>query len=61
MPVIARSIYGDDEPYLYLSQSLKEFVTQEELKRIFITAGLKQVKYRELNGGITAVHKGIKM
>src|SRR5690554_412724 len=61
MPVIARFIYGDKEPYLYLSQSLKEFVTQKELKQIFIEAGLKQVEYRELNGGVTVIHKGINM
>ena len=60
LPYIGKKIHGNIDPYKYFVQSLKEFLDQEELKNLFQDIGLKQVKYYQLTGGITAIHMGIK-
>ncbi len=60
LPILGKIIYGKKEPFAYLINSYKNFPAQEELKNIFIVQGLKNVKYRELNGGIIAIHQGTK-
>ncbi|MFZ5943025.1 MAG: demethylmenaquinone methyltransferase [Bacillota bacterium] len=46
--------------YTWLPESLKTFPDQEKLKEIFIGAGLEQVEYFGLSGGIVTVHVGTK-
>ncbi len=47
-------------PYTWLPESLKTFPSQEEIKRIFQGAGLKEVKYYPLGFGAVTVYVGVK-
>jgi len=60
LPILGKIIYGQKEPFAYLINSYKNFPSQKELKNIFTAQGLKNVNYRELNGGIIAIHQGTK-
>lgn len=46
--------------YTWLPESLKTFPDQEQLKKIFEEAGLVDVKYYGLMGGVSSVHVGRK-
>ncbi|SMB98122.1 demethylmenaquinone methyltransferase / 2-methoxy-6-polyprenyl-1,4-benzoquinol methylase [Thermanaeromonas toyohensis ToBE] len=61
VPLIGRLAVGDKDPYSYLPRSLKDFPHQEEILKLFTRIGLKQVNYRELTGGIVAIHVGVKI
>lgn len=60
VPVLGRLGAGKDGPYSWLTNSLKTFPHQAEIRDIFAASGLKDACYYELTGGIVAVHVGIK-
>ncbi len=60
LPVLGGFIHGSTAPYRYLTESLKNFPDQENLKNMFQGAGLEEVYYDELFGGIAAIHSGTK-
>lgn len=60
LPVVGGMLHGDDSPYRYLAKSLQLFPDQENLKKIYEKAGLVDVYYKELFGGIAAIHCGKK-
>ncbi|NTW04515.1 MAG: demethylmenaquinone methyltransferase [Peptococcaceae bacterium] len=59
VPIIGKLGVGQPGPYSYLANSLKNFPDQKEIKSIFEEAGLKEVRFFELTGGIVSVHQGI--
>jgi demethylmenaquinone methyltransferase / 2-methoxy-6-polyprenyl-1,4-benzoquinol methylase len=60
IPLLGRLGVGEDTPYRWLPESLKQFPHQTELCDMFGLVGLKEPNYYELTGGIVAVHVGIK-
>jgi demethylmenaquinone methyltransferase/2-methoxy-6-polyprenyl-1,4-benzoquinol methylase len=46
--------------YEYLPASIRNFPDQERLKQILLDAGFRQVTYRNLTGGIVAIHVATK-
>jgi demethylmenaquinone methyltransferase / 2-methoxy-6-polyprenyl-1,4-benzoquinol methylase len=48
------------EAYTYLPESMKKFVSREELTRIMVTAGLTDVKLKDLNFGSVCIHIGTR-
>ena len=46
------------EAYKYLNESIEEWPVQSELARWLREAGLEHVAYRNLTGGIVALHRG---
>ena len=61
IPIIGKYVVGKSEPYEYLTQTIKEFHSQEELLNIFEKNGFSNVEYRNLSGGIVAIHSGWKI
>ncbi len=49
------------ESYQYLVESIRNFPKQNELVDLMISAGFKEVKYRNLSMGIVALHSGWKL
>jgi demethylmenaquinone methyltransferase/2-methoxy-6-polyprenyl-1,4-benzoquinol methylase len=49
-------VAGDRDAYLYLVESIRRFPAQGELIARLSTAGLGQASYRNLSGGIAALH-----
>jgi demethylmenaquinone methyltransferase/2-methoxy-6-polyprenyl-1,4-benzoquinol methylase len=56
LPALGQWVVGDRESYEYLAESIRRFPPQEDLVERIGAAGLDQVKYRNLSGGIAAIH-----
>jgi demethylmenaquinone methyltransferase/2-methoxy-6-polyprenyl-1,4-benzoquinol methylase len=61
IPLLGQIIVGDKMPYKYLTQSIEKFVNQEQLLEIMKKNNFKNCKYRNLSGGIVAIHSGWKI
>lgn len=56
LPALGQAVTGDGDAYRYLAESIRQFPSQEAFARMVGKAGLSQVKYRNLSGGIAALH-----
>ena len=61
IPKIGNIIVGDDKPYEYLVQSIKNFYNQEELIDLMKKNNFYKSEYRNISGGIVAIHSGWKI
>jgi len=61
IPIIGNIVVGKREPYEYLIESIKQFVNQDELVDCMEISGFKNCYYRNLSGGIVAIHSGWKI
>ena len=61
IPHIGKFIVGKREPYEYLVKSINEFVNQDQLKDLLKKNGFEKCMYRNLSGGIVAIHSGWKV
>ena len=61
IPYIGKYVTGKSEPYRCLVDSIDKFYHQEELSEIFRKNGFDKVEYRNLSGGIVAIHSGWKI
>ena len=58
-PLMGRFVAGDSESYRYLNESIRMHPPQEEFADMMRTAGLENVRFHDLLGGIVAIHRGI--
>jgi demethylmenaquinone methyltransferase / 2-methoxy-6-polyprenyl-1,4-benzoquinol methylase len=56
LPKLGALVSGDGSAYQYLPDSVRKFPSQEELVELMRTCGFERVAYRNLNGGIAALH-----
>ena len=49
------------KPYEYLIESIESFISQEELIEKMNQNNFKNCEYRNLSGGIVAIHSGWKI
>ena len=61
IPKIGKLIVGKSEPYEYLINSIKEFYSQEELLELIEKSNFTNLSYKNLSGGIVAIHSGWKI
>lgn len=61
MPLLGRVVAKDSESYRYLAESIRTFPDQETLAGMMREAGLSRVTYRNLTGGIAAIHRGWRL
>jgi len=61
IPYIGKAIVGEKEPYEYLVKSIKEFINQDELIELMNKNKFQNCSYRNLSGGIVAIHSGWKI
>jgi demethylmenaquinone methyltransferase/2-methoxy-6-polyprenyl-1,4-benzoquinol methylase len=59
MPVAARRLTSDPEAYQYLARSIGAWPDQPALARWLQQAGFTEVAWRNLSGGIVALHRGV--
>ena len=59
LPVLGKLVAGDADSYRYLAESIRQHPAQEELAEMMRKAGFDQVRYRNLTGGIVAIHSGV--
>ncbi|XQW85217.1 bifunctional demethylmenaquinone methyltransferase/2-methoxy-6-polyprenyl-1,4-benzoquinol methylase UbiE [Thalassotalea piscium] len=60
LPKMGELVAKDGESYQYLAESIRMHPDQETLKSMMETAGFEQASYKNLTGGIVALHKGYK-
>ncbi len=60
MPVIADRMSSNPAAYTYLAQSIKEWPDQQQLSQWIRGVGFARVAWRNLTGGIVALHRGRK-
>ncbi len=58
IPKMGKLIADDEASYRYLTESIRMHPGQEELKAMMLEAGFDEVDYKNLTGGIVAVHRG---
>jgi demethylmenaquinone methyltransferase/2-methoxy-6-polyprenyl-1,4-benzoquinol methylase len=61
IPLIGKAVAGEKKPYEYLVKSIKEFINQEELITLMKKNNFVNCAYRNLSGGIVAIHSGWKI
>jgi demethylmenaquinone methyltransferase / 2-methoxy-6-polyprenyl-1,4-benzoquinol methylase len=57
LPAIARRVSSNPDAYTYLAESIRNWPTQIELARAVAAAGWAGVHWRDLTGGIVALHR----
>jgi demethylmenaquinone methyltransferase/2-methoxy-6-polyprenyl-1,4-benzoquinol methylase len=58
IPRLGQLAAGDAEPYRYLVESIRRFPRQERFAEMIRAAGFSRVSFRNLTGGIAAIHSG---
>lgn len=61
LPKLGRMVAGDGDSYQYLAESIRTFPNQETLAGMMREAGLARVSFRNLSGGIAAIHEGWRL
>jgi demethylmenaquinone methyltransferase / 2-methoxy-6-polyprenyl-1,4-benzoquinol methylase len=58
LPRLGQWVAGDADSYRYLAESIRRFPPQAELARRMTQAGFSRARWRNLSGGIVAIHSG---
>ena len=61
IPIMGKVVVGKSEPYEYLVNSIEKFYNQEEFLEKIRRKNFINVSYRNLSGGIAAIHSGWKI
>jgi demethylmenaquinone methyltransferase/2-methoxy-6-polyprenyl-1,4-benzoquinol methylase len=61
LPALGRMVARDEAAYRYLAESIRRFPPQDELARLMRQAGFARVAWRDLSGGIAAIHSGWRL
>ncbi len=56
LPLMGRYVARDEEAYRYLAESIRRFPPQDALANRMHAAGLRRATWRNLSGGIAAMH-----
>ncbi|MDO5663560.1 MAG: class I SAM-dependent methyltransferase, partial [Brachybacterium sp.] len=60
LPAAARAVSSNPEAYVYLAESIRAWPDQDELAAEIAAVGFERVRYRNLSGGIVAIHHAVK-
>jgi demethylmenaquinone methyltransferase / 2-methoxy-6-polyprenyl-1,4-benzoquinol methylase len=58
IPAVGKVVTGDGHPYRYLVESIRTFPKQEKFRDMISAAGFANATYRNLTGGVVAIHSG---
>ena len=61
IPKIGEIVVGEKKPYEYLVKSIENFISQKQLIEKMKQSNFKNCEYRNLSGGIVAIHSGWKV
>jgi demethylmenaquinone methyltransferase/2-methoxy-6-polyprenyl-1,4-benzoquinol methylase len=60
LPRIAKAVSSNPDAYVYLAESIRAWPDQAQLARHIADAGWQAVRWRNLTGGIVALHAATK-
>ncbi|KJE23261.1 demethylmenaquinone methyltransferase [Frankia torreyi] len=58
LPRVARTVSSSPDSYVYLAESIRAWPAQAELADLLREAGWSRVTWRNLTGGVVALHRG---
>jgi demethylmenaquinone methyltransferase / 2-methoxy-6-polyprenyl-1,4-benzoquinol methylase len=61
LPLLGQIVTGDREAYAYLVESIRGFPPQSELCEMMGAAGLDRPRFRNLSGGVAALHSAWRL
>jgi demethylmenaquinone methyltransferase/2-methoxy-6-polyprenyl-1,4-benzoquinol methylase len=61
IPALGRSVTGDAEAYRYLVESIRRFPRPQAFAAMIAAAGFRRASFRQLTGGIVALHSGWRL
>jgi demethylmenaquinone methyltransferase/2-methoxy-6-polyprenyl-1,4-benzoquinol methylase len=61
IPALGRTVAGDAESYRYLVESIRRFPRPEAFAALLRTAGFARASYKQMSGGIVALHSGWRL
>ncbi|MGW7595636.1 class I SAM-dependent methyltransferase, partial [Streptomyces rubiginosohelvolus] len=56
----ARAVCSNPDAYVYLAESIRAWPDQAGLAKKLQQAGWSQVAWRNLTGGVVALHRGVR-
>ncbi len=60
LPAVARKTSSNPDAYEYLAESIRSWPDQAALATDMLESGWRQVAWRNLSGGIVALHRGVR-
>jgi demethylmenaquinone methyltransferase/2-methoxy-6-polyprenyl-1,4-benzoquinol methylase len=60
LPGVARRVSSNPDAYVYLAESIREWPDQAGLATLLQGAGWEDVAWRNLTGGVVALHRGVR-
>jgi len=60
LPPVARRFSSNPDSYVYLAESIRAWPAQREMAQIITDAGWGSVRWRNLSGGIVALHHAVR-
>ncbi|TFI22200.1 demethylmenaquinone methyltransferase [Streptomyces sp. 4R-3d] len=61
LPPTARAVSSNPDAYVYLAESIRAWPDQPGLAALLQKAGWSKVAWRNLTGGVVALHRGVKL
>lgn len=61
LPRVARAVSSNPDAYVYLAESIRAWPNQRRLGRRIADAGWDSVQWRDLTGGVVALHRAYKL
>jgi demethylmenaquinone methyltransferase/2-methoxy-6-polyprenyl-1,4-benzoquinol methylase len=60
LPAVARRVSSNPESYVYLAESIRAWPDQAALAKVLQQAGWGEVAWRNLTGGVVALHRAVR-
>src|SRR4051794_20138159 len=60
LPAVARRVSSNPDSYVYLAESIQAWPDQDALAALIAKNGWRSVEYRNLSGGIVALHRATR-
>ena len=61
LPLLGQIVTGNRDAYSYLVESIRRFPSQSELAEAILAAGLDRARFRNLTGGVAALHSAWRL
>ena len=61
LPRLGGVVAGDEASYRYLAESIRKHPNQETLGEMMAAAGFERVSWRNVSGGVVAIHSGYRV
>jgi demethylmenaquinone methyltransferase/2-methoxy-6-polyprenyl-1,4-benzoquinol methylase len=61
IPAVGQAVTGDRAAYQYLVESIRKFPKPKEFAAMIETAGFRRVSFKQMTGGVVAMHSGWRL